>query len=180
MAEVGVVVQVDEVHPDGPLDGQEPLGGDAHHQVCLAAQQDCLCWVPKVGEQLDVQLVVQVEVRVEAVDDDHDDKEKVDNGEGDDGLMEVGVDAGASEDNTCEKVPENANSPHRGNAHLRWSEGRILMLESDSSFKIGRIQLIELKTCFSTQAGLLLYFGTTVEKDCLLLGFGFDLVVDLV
>ena len=54
------------------------------------------------------------------------------------------------------------------------------MLESDSSFKIGRIQLIELKTCLSTQAGLLLYFGTTVEKDCLLLGFGFGLVADLV
>ena len=84
-----MVVQVDEVHPDGPLDGQKPLGGDAHHQVRLAAQQNCLCWVPKVGEQLDVQLVVQIKVRVEAVYDDHDDKEKVDNGEGDDGLMEV-------------------------------------------------------------------------------------------
>ena len=119
MAKVGVVVQVDEVHSDGPLDGQEPLGGDAHHQVRLAAQQDCLCRVPQVGEQLDVQLVVQVEVGVEAVDNDHDDKEEVDNGEGDDGLVEVGVDAGASEYNTGEKVPENANSPNRGDTHLR-------------------------------------------------------------
>ena len=89
VAKVGVVVQVDEVEPDGPLDGQEPLGGDAHHQVRLTAQQDCLCRVPEVGEKLDVQLVVQVEVGVEAVDDNHDDEEKVDDGEGDDGLVEV-------------------------------------------------------------------------------------------
>ena len=83
------MVQVDEVQPDGLLDGQEPLGGDAHHQVRLAAQQYCLPRVPEVGEELDVQLVVQVEVGVEAVDGDHDNKEEVDDGEGEDGLMEV-------------------------------------------------------------------------------------------
>ena len=88
VAKVGVV-KVDEVQPDGPLDGQEPLGGDAHHQVGLAAQQDCLCWMPEVREEFDVQLVVQVEVGVEAVDDNHDDEEEVDDGEGDDGLVEV-------------------------------------------------------------------------------------------
>ena len=126
MAKVGVVVQVDEVDPDGPLDGQEPLGGDAHHQVRLAAQQDCLCRVPQVGEQLDVQLVVQVKVGVEAVDDDHANEDEVDNGEGDDGLVEVGVDAGASEHHTGEKVAEDADSPNRGNAHLMG----MLMLES--------------------------------------------------
>ena len=126
MAEVGVVVQVVEVYPYGPLDGHEPLGGDAHHQVRLAAQQDCLCRVPQVGEQLDVQLVVQVKVGVEAVDDDHANEDEVDNGEGDDGLVEVGVDAGASEHHTGEKVAEDADSPNRGNAHLMG----MLMLES--------------------------------------------------
>ena len=83
------VVQVDDVEPDRLLDGQEPLCGDAHHQVRLTAQEDRLPRVPEVGEELDVQLVVQVEVGVEAVDYDHGDKEEVDDGEGDDGLVKV-------------------------------------------------------------------------------------------
>ena len=132
VAKVGVVVQVDQVHPDRLLDGQEPLGGDAHHQVRLAAQQDCLCRVPQVGEQLDVQLVVEVEVGVEAVDDDHDDEEEVDDGEGDDGLVEVGVDGGASENNAGEKVSKNADRPNRGNAHLR----RVLILNLKSELEM--------------------------------------------
>ena len=96
--------------------------------------------MPEVGEELDVQLIVEVEVGVEAVDDDHYDEEEVDDGEGNDGLMEVGVDAGArkfftklkflnsistpgaSQYNACEKISKDADSPNRGNAHLKIEE----------------------------------------------------------
>ena len=111
---------------DGPLDGKEPLGGDAHDQVGLGAQQDRLGRMPEVGEELDVELVVQVKVGMEAVDDNHDNEEEVDDGEGDDGLVEVGVDACASEHNAGEEVAKKANSSNRSDAYLGWIKRRIL------------------------------------------------------
>ena len=119
-------MQVDQVKLDGPLDGKEPLGGDAHDQVGLGAQQDRLGRMPEVWEEFDVELVVQVKVGMEAVDDNHDNEEEVDDGEGDDGLVEVGVDACASEHNAGEEVAKKANSSNRSDAYLGWRKRRIL------------------------------------------------------
>ena len=74
--------------------------------------------MPEVGEQPDVQLVLEVEVGVEAVHHDHDDKEEVDHSEGDDGLMEVGVEAVAQENDAHQQVSDKAHCPHRCYAHL--------------------------------------------------------------
>ena len=108
-----MVVEVDHVQSDRQLDRQVPLHRDAHHQVGLAAQEDCLDRVPEVGEQPDVQLVLEVEVGVEAVHHDHDDEEEVDHSEGDDGLVEVGVEAVAQENDAHQQVSDKAHCPHR-------------------------------------------------------------------
>ena len=70
-----------EVHPGGvvelleaelywPPDGHQSLGHDARDEVGLAAQQDVLEGVPEVGEEEDVRLVLEVQVELEAVNDE--------------------------------------------------------------------------------------------------------------
>ena len=71
-----------------PADGHVALGGNAHHQVGLESHQDILKGVPEVGEEEDEELVVEVEVEALDVDDDGQDEEGVDNGQGDQGVVE--------------------------------------------------------------------------------------------
>ena len=71
-----------------PANGQVALGGDAHHQVGLESHQDVLEGVPEVGEEEDEELVVEVEVEALDVDDDRQDEEGVNDGQGDQTVVE--------------------------------------------------------------------------------------------
>lgn len=109
---------VAEVQLDGAPDGEEPLGGDAHDDEGLAAQQHRPQRVPEVGEHPDVHLVAQVQVEVEAGHDEAGDEDEVDEGEGEDALVEVGAHAGPEEHHGRGKVAQDPQDPHAGDAHL--------------------------------------------------------------
>ena len=109
---------VGQVQLDGLPDGEEALGGDAHDDEGLAAQQRRPQRVPEVGKHPDVHLVAQVEVQVEAGHDKAGNEQEVDEGEGEDALVEVGAHAGPEEHEGRGEVAQDAQGPHAGDAHL--------------------------------------------------------------
>ena len=118
-----------EVHPGGvvelleaelywPPDGHQSLGHDARDEVGLAAQQDVLEGVPEVGEEEDVRLVLEVQVELEAVNDEEADEEEVDDGEGKDALVEVGPHLGHEDDDDGAEIAEDAEDANCRNPNL--------------------------------------------------------------
>ena len=71
-------------------DCQATLCGDAHHEEGLEVHQDVLHRVPHVREEHDEELVLQVEVKALRVDDDDRDEDDVNDGQCDQGVVEVG------------------------------------------------------------------------------------------
>ena len=114
----GGAVEVLRAEVDGPPDGHEALCGYAHDDVRLAAEQDVLEGVQEVGEQDDVGLVLDVHVQLETVEDEEADEEQVDDGEGEDALVEVRPPLETEDDDDGPKVAENSEETNRGDPHL--------------------------------------------------------------
>ena len=70
---------------------QAALCGDAHHEEGLEVHQDVLQRVPHVREEHDEELVVQVKVEPLCVDNDDAEEDDVDDGQRDQGVVEVGL-----------------------------------------------------------------------------------------
>jgi hypothetical protein len=114
----GGAVEVPGAEVDGPPDGHEALRGDAHDDVRLAAEQDVLQGVQEVGEQDDVGLVLDVHVQLETVKDEEADEEQVDDGEGEDALVEVRPPLEAEDYDDGAKVAENSEETDGGDPDL--------------------------------------------------------------
>ena len=114
----GGAVEVLRAEVDRPPDGHEALCGYAHDDVRLAAEQDVLEGVQEVGEQDDVGLVLDVHVQLETVEDEEADEEQVDDGEGEDALVEVRPPLETEDDDDGAKVAENSEETNRGDPHL--------------------------------------------------------------
>ena len=105
-------MEILEAELDRLPDGHEALGGDAHDEVGLAAEQDVLQRVQEVGEEEYVGLVLDVKVQPEDVKDEEADKEHVDDGEGEDALVEVGPHLGAEDDDDGAEVAQETEDSH--------------------------------------------------------------------
>ena len=70
---------------------QAALCGDAHHEEGLEVHQDVLQRVPYVREEHDEELVLQVKVEPLCVDNDDAEEDDVDDGQRDQGVVEVGL-----------------------------------------------------------------------------------------
>ena len=71
--------------------GEIALRGDAHHEEGLEGHQDVLERVPHVREEHDEELVLQVKVEPLCVDNDDAEEDDVDDGQRDQGVVEVGL-----------------------------------------------------------------------------------------
>lgn len=114
----GGAVEVLRAEVDRPPDGHEALCGYAHDDVRLAAEQDVLEGVQEVGEQDDVGLVLDVHVQLETVEDEEADEEQVDDGEGEDALVEVGPHLGHEDDDDDAEISEDAEDANCRNPNL--------------------------------------------------------------
>ena len=63
-------------------------------------------------------LVLDVEVEALDVNEEGDDEEDVDNGKGDEGVVEGGLHLGTEEDQDGGEVPDHPNDRHHRHAHL--------------------------------------------------------------
>ena len=70
-------------------DCEAALCGDAHHEEGLEVHQDVLHRVPHVREEHDEELVLEVQVKALRVNDDDGDEDDVDDGQCDQGVVEV-------------------------------------------------------------------------------------------
>ena len=72
-------------------DSKAALGGDTHHEEGLKVHQDVLQRVPHVREEHDEELVLQVKIEPLCVNNDDAEEDDVDDGKGDEGVVEVGL-----------------------------------------------------------------------------------------
>ena len=98
---------------------QVSLGCDADHQKGFEGHQDVLEGVPGIGEEEDEHLVLDVKVEALDVDEEGDDEEDVDDGEGDEGVVEGGLHLRPEEDQDGRQVPHHPHYCHHGQANLR-------------------------------------------------------------
>ena len=82
---------------------------DADHQEGFKGHQDVLEGIPGVGEEEDEHLVLNVKVIALDVNEEGDDEKDVNDGEGDEGVVEGGLHLGAEEDEDRRQVPHH---PH--------------------------------------------------------------------